>query len=639
MKKYNYSNEIANVVKKFLTDDDWHYSFDEERGIFDFGLRVRSKIQKIKYLIDVKEDEMVVYGICPIGADRDDEKMMAQMAEFICRANFGLKNGCFEFDFRDGEIRYKSFIDCDEVLPSTEVVKNSIHCTAAMYKRYAAGITSIIFAGSSAKEAIAMCEKSPDEELRRVAEDALRALPNKGNADLSSVRTIVSELKIRIQASSWLTKFKKQLRRSPNDAELHRTAAEAHVVLDDWPSALKEFAKAGPDWAKGVEGDSAESATPELIADFWWRMADSTKNRALEAAYRRRAATYYQKALDKNLLNGLLKMRAERRVAEVSSLVDFCALLREKVVKPSDVKSYVFNLTGTGPCLERMERIQESGAEKFKTDKLLLNRIPDGIFQMGLVAEDSHSVKISRPFWAGVYLVTHAQWGHVMPPRKLSPEQVALGGEKAAVVSITRQEVEEFCQKLTEKAKDLLPTGYVFRLPTIAEDEYILQAGNTDMSVFDFRAPSTSTFRLRFGVCEEGKKQILAKHGIVKDEKFWKIPANHITVEVGLREPNDWGIYDCWGNGDVFLMDVFPKDTTTFIKEMKKLPWKDEADPFFWSADGIDGCSVFHVDTRSASGSRLFWMCLKPRGNFKCLGFRLVLAPDLVAERNALKKN
>lgn len=166
MKKYNYSNEIANVVKQFLTDDDWHYSFDEECGIFDFGLRVRSKIQKIKYIIDVKEDDMVVYGICPIGADCNDEKMMAQIAEFICRANFDLKNGCFEFDFRDGEIRYKSFIDCDEVLPSTEVVKNSIYCIAAMYKRYAAGITSIIFAGSFAKEAIAMCEKSPDEELR-----------------------------------------------------------------------------------------------------------------------------------------------------------------------------------------------------------------------------------------------------------------------------------------------------------------------------------------------------------------------------------------------------------------------------------------------------------------------------------------
>lgn len=168
MKKYDYSNEIANVIKQFLDDDDWHYSFDEECGIFDFDFKVRSKIRKIKYLINVNEDDMVVYGICPIGADRDDEKMMVQMAEFLCRANYGLKNGCFELDFRDGEIRFRSFIDCEGVMPSTEVIKNSIYCTAARYMRYAAGITSIIFTGSSAKEAITMCEKSLGEELRNI---------------------------------------------------------------------------------------------------------------------------------------------------------------------------------------------------------------------------------------------------------------------------------------------------------------------------------------------------------------------------------------------------------------------------------------------------------------------------------------
>lgn len=158
VEKRNYSNEIANVVKEYLEENDWHYSFDEERGMFEFGLEVGGKVQKIKYLISVAESDMLILGICPFGADRDDEKMMAQMSEFICRANFGLKSGCFEFDFRDGEIRYKSFIDCDEVLPSTAVVGNSIYCTAAMYKRYGAGFTSIIFAGSSAKDAIAMCE-------------------------------------------------------------------------------------------------------------------------------------------------------------------------------------------------------------------------------------------------------------------------------------------------------------------------------------------------------------------------------------------------------------------------------------------------------------------------------------------------
>lgn len=43
MRKYEYSNELANLVKKFLVDDDWHFAFDENTGVFEFGLRVKSK--------------------------------------------------------------------------------------------------------------------------------------------------------------------------------------------------------------------------------------------------------------------------------------------------------------------------------------------------------------------------------------------------------------------------------------------------------------------------------------------------------------------------------------------------------------------------------------------------------------------
>lgn len=164
MEKASYSNELVAVVKQFLDADDWNYSFDENRGVFDFGLRVRSKIQSIKYRVHVRNKGITFYGICPIGADRDDAEMMAQMAEFLCRANYGLSNGSFEFDFRDGEIRYKSYVDCDGVLPSTEVVRNSIYCIATMYERYAPGIVGIIFAGCSAKDAIAKCERASEED-------------------------------------------------------------------------------------------------------------------------------------------------------------------------------------------------------------------------------------------------------------------------------------------------------------------------------------------------------------------------------------------------------------------------------------------------------------------------------------------
>lgn len=166
MSKSGYSNELVNLVKQFLIEDDWHFFFDEDEGIFDFGLKIKNKIQKINYIVDVREDEILVYGMCPICADCNDANMMAQMAEFLCRANYRLENGCFEFDYRDGEIRFRSFIDCDGSMPSSKVIKNSIYCTAVMYERYAAGIVGIIFSGYTAKEAIAQCEKSTEDELR-----------------------------------------------------------------------------------------------------------------------------------------------------------------------------------------------------------------------------------------------------------------------------------------------------------------------------------------------------------------------------------------------------------------------------------------------------------------------------------------
>lgn len=173
MKNRTYSKIIANAINSFLTEDDWHFSFDDQRGLFKFGLNLKGRIKKVSYIVDVKDDEYVVYAVSPLGADEDDEKMMATMAEFICRANYGLKNGNFELDMRDGEIRYKCFVDSEGITPTTEMVRNSIHCPAAMFDRYGAGIVDIIFGNATAKEAIAKCEKSLAEELRALLGDEL----------------------------------------------------------------------------------------------------------------------------------------------------------------------------------------------------------------------------------------------------------------------------------------------------------------------------------------------------------------------------------------------------------------------------------------------------------------------------------
>ena len=169
----NYSTEIANAINSYLKQDDWHFSFDEENGLFRFGLSLSSKIKKINYIVDVKEDEYIVYAIAPIGADEEDKKMMATMAEFVCRANYGLKNGNFELDMRDGEVRFKCFVDCESITPSKDMVQNSIHCPAIMFKRYGSGIVDIIFGNATATEAVNRCEKVAEIEMRSLLSELM----------------------------------------------------------------------------------------------------------------------------------------------------------------------------------------------------------------------------------------------------------------------------------------------------------------------------------------------------------------------------------------------------------------------------------------------------------------------------------
>lgn len=188
MKEKIYSKDIAHAINTYLKEDDWHFSFDEKRGVFKFGLSLKGKMKKINYIIYIKEDEYVVYAVSPLGADEEDEKMMATMAEFVCRANYGLKNGNFELDMRDGEIRFKCFADCEGIIPTTEMIRNSIHCPAAMFEQYAEGIVGIIFGNLNAKDAVEKCEKSPMDELRTILGDELD-----GDADLDTMIARLAE--------------------------------------------------------------------------------------------------------------------------------------------------------------------------------------------------------------------------------------------------------------------------------------------------------------------------------------------------------------------------------------------------------------------------------------------------------------
>lgn len=166
MRRFEYSDELVTVVKQFLEEDGWRYTFDETTGIFQFNLRIRGKLQKINYVIDVHENKIITYGFSLIAVDPKDAEAMTRMAEFICRVNYSMENGCFEMDFTDGEVRFRTFIDCTGQVPSSEIIRNSLYCTAGMFGRYAEGFVDLVFGGASAAKAFEKCEQKKEERTK-----------------------------------------------------------------------------------------------------------------------------------------------------------------------------------------------------------------------------------------------------------------------------------------------------------------------------------------------------------------------------------------------------------------------------------------------------------------------------------------
>lgn len=154
-----YNRQIADLVDRYLTDNDFKYDFVKADGVFLFGVNLKGKLKNVRYVIGINESDYNVYVISPISADSDDADQMTKMAEFICRANYGLRNGNFELDFRDGELRYKCYVNCSGAMPDMEVVEDSINCPLAMYNLYGTGIVQILFNDMSAADAVALCEK------------------------------------------------------------------------------------------------------------------------------------------------------------------------------------------------------------------------------------------------------------------------------------------------------------------------------------------------------------------------------------------------------------------------------------------------------------------------------------------------
>jgi formylglycine-generating enzyme required for sulfatase activity len=225
-------------------------------------------------------------------------------------------------------------------------------------------------------------------------------------------------------------------------------------------------------------------------------------------------------------------------------------------------------------------------------------RIRAGKFLMGSPDSDGyapseenpqHLVRITRPFYLGVYPVTQSQYEALMGSNPSGFQ----GKGSRPVEQVSWEDANTYCRKLSEAMREMW-RGLVCRLPTEAEWEYACRAG-------------TNT-RYCFG--EDAAR--LGEHAWFADN------ASGTTHPVGQKEPNAWGLYDMHGNVWEWCLDWYDE------KYCAGGPVDDPAGPTQASfrvrrgGGWDDGAG----DCRSASRSRYV-----PAGRRDDLGFRVALIP------------
>ena len=166
---------------------------------------------------------------------------------------------------------------------------------------------------------------------------------------------------------------------------------------------------------------------------------------------------------------------------------------------------------------------------------------PAGRFTMGSPpseperrpGEDQVEVTLTKGFWMAKYEATQGQWKRIIGalPGDLTAELPA--GDDFPVGNVNFAEVESFCRRLTQLARESgsLPTNWEFRLPTEAQWEYACRAGTTTATAF---GDSLSSKQANF----KGKSYHGAEQG----------PSLGRAAKVGSYPANSWGLHDMHGN-------------------------------------------------------------------------------------------
>jgi formylglycine-generating enzyme required for sulfatase activity/tetratricopeptide (TPR) repeat protein len=326
---------------------------------------------------------------------------------------------------------------------------------------------------------------------------------------------------------------------------------------------------------------------PAYSAEPYWRIAEYQVKRGNQQEAESAFKLAWQVVAYMSDNNGDEKSRLYRELAFAQAsvgLADVARLSAKDVEKPA-FRCWALIGIADGILDREKQRLQQQPAatttsqhspeEKIAVDlggsvSLEMVLIPAGEFMMGSSDSDRDAlpiekpqcrVRITKPFYLGVYEVTQAQYLKVM-----GNNPSYFRGESLPVESVSWKDAMAFCKRLSN-----LPTersaGRTYRLPTEAEWEYACRAGtNTAYSFGD---------------------DVIA----LGDYAWCEKNANGTSHPIGQKKPNAWGLYDMHGNVIEWCADWLDFDLRhkSFVEDPVGPASSENSGLFFGIRDGSWG--------------------------------------------------
>jgi hypothetical protein len=139
------------LLSSYLDDDEWFPRRIEGKYAYSMSYSGKNGDLRCYAIVRVDLEEFLFYAVAPV---KVPEEVRTAVAEYITRANYGLRIGNFELDYADGEVRYKSSIDFEGQTLTADLIRNSIYPAVHTMDRYLPGLLRVSFGGATPHEAI-----------------------------------------------------------------------------------------------------------------------------------------------------------------------------------------------------------------------------------------------------------------------------------------------------------------------------------------------------------------------------------------------------------------------------------------------------------------------------------------------------